>query len=44
MLIGIVYGWVRQRTDSIIAAIITHAMANLILFIMMYRMIIPEML
>jgi uncharacterized protein len=44
MLIGIVYGWTRKASNSILAAIITHSMANFILFIIMYSIIIPRML
>jgi len=44
MLIGIVYGWVRMQSNSIFAAIITHSLSNLFLFIIMYWIIIPEIL
>ena len=44
MLIGIVYGWVRNKSNAILAVLITHSMANLILFIIMYSVIIPKMI
>jgi membrane protease YdiL (CAAX protease family) len=43
-LIGIVYGWARHKSNSIFSSIIVHSMSNLILFIIMYSIIIPQIL
>ncbi|MDR5660006.1 CPBP family intramembrane glutamic endopeptidase [Serpentinicella sp. ANB-PHB4] len=43
-IVGMIYGWVRNETNSIFPAIITHSAANFIIFIIMYSIIIPEMI
>ena len=43
-LVGIIYGWVRNESDSILSTIITHAAANFFIFIIMYSIIIPQII
>lgn len=43
-LIGLVYGWVRNKTKSILPAMATHLVANLFVVIIIYALQIPQIL
>jgi membrane protease YdiL (CAAX protease family) len=41
MPIGILFGWIVQKTDSVISSIILHVVHNFILIFLVYALIIP---
>jgi len=41
MPIGILFGWIVQKTDSLISSIILHVVHNFIAFFLVYALIIP---